>query len=207
MADSIEHMLDRVSASPVLWNGLRRLAENNFAGEKALIEQVLAPFAQESTHRFLDLGCGTGELSPCFPARQYVGVDIAPGYIRFAHQHYPAHFAVMSGTNLAFPAHCFDSALILGVLHHLNDDLAWTMMHELERVLRPDALVLVMEDIPPPDRRNPAGHVLHWLDRGGFIRSDAEYVDLFGAGFTLVQRSTMRSGICDYGVYVLRRCN
>ncbi len=50
----------------------------------------------------------------------------------------------------------------------------------------------------------PAGKAMHWLDRGGFIRSDADYRVLFG-GFTVTRSYTIRSGICDYGVYVLRR--
>jgi hypothetical protein len=61
-----------------------------------------------------------------------------------------------------------------------------------------------MEDIPPPDPWNIAGHAMHWLDRGGNIRSDADYRALFG-GFGVERSYQMRSGICDYGVYVLRR--
>jgi hypothetical protein len=46
---------------------------------------------------------------------------------------------------------------------------------------------------------------MHWLDRGGHIRSEHAYRALFGAGFALLRTYHMRSGICDYGVYVLRR--
>jgi hypothetical protein len=100
----------------------------------------------------------------------------------------------------------FDAALVLGVLHHLPDEIVRAAMQELQRVLKPGATVLVMEDIPPPDPWNIAGHAMHWLDRGGHIRSEADYRALFGAGFAVRRTCHMRSGICDYGVYVLERC-
>jgi hypothetical protein len=46
---------------------------------------------------------------------------------------------------------------------------------------------------------------MHWLDRGGFIRSDADYRALLAPYFAVQRSSTMRSGICDYAVYVLER--
>jgi hypothetical protein len=62
-----------------------------------------------------------------------------------------------------------------------------------------------MEDIPPPDAWNVAGHAMHWLDRGGFIRGDADYRALLKDGFSIVKSYLTRSGICDYQVYVLQR--
>ena len=67
------------------------------------------------------------------------------------------------------------------------------------------ATLLVMEDIPPPDAWNLAGRMMHWLDRGGFIRTAAEYRALLGPHLAACRTSTMRSGICDYEVYVLER--
>jgi SAM-dependent methyltransferase len=154
---------------------------------------------------FLDFGCGTGEFAPCFPASHYVGIDIAAAYIRFAAHTYAGRFLVSSGDALALPDQGFDAALVLGVLHHLPDTLVADAMRELHRVLRPGAVALVMEDVPPPDAWNVAGHAMHWLDRGGYIRSEAHYRALFGAGFAVQRTYHMRSGICDYGVYVLRR--
>ena len=98
-----------------------------------------------------------------------------------------------------------DAALVLGVLHHLPDDIAAAAMRELARVLKPGATALVIEDIPPPDGANLPGHLMHWLDRGGYIRDEAAYRALFGAQFSVERTYPMRSGICDYSVYVLHR--
>jgi SAM-dependent methyltransferase len=204
MTSPIEQTLDRLSAAPRLWNTLRWVVEAGFSGERLAIARELRPWDGDS-RRFLDLGCGTGEFAGEFPAARYVGIDPSTGYLRFAAQNRPGSYIASSGEGLALADGSFDAALVCGVLHHLPDALARTAMGELARVLRPGATVLVMEDIPPPDGENPAGHLMHALDRGGYIRSDRDYVDLFGDGFAITRHYCMRSGICDYSVYVLER--
>lgn len=201
----IETLLTRISQIPHLWNVLRRIVEDGFRGEKAVIERELAPWCDVGQREFLDLGCGTGEFAPCFPPEHYVGVDLSPDYLRFAGGAYRGSFVASDGACLPLASHRFDAALVLGVLHHVPDEVAHLIVGELYRVLRPGAVALVMEDIPPPDVWNVAGHLMHWLDRGGYIRDEAAYRAFFGDGFEVVGISTMRSGICDYGVYVLRR--
>ena len=91
------------------------------------------------------------------------------------------------------------------VMKVLPDAVAQAAMSELARVLKPGATALVIEDVPPPDPWNVLGHAMHALDRGGHIRGEAEYRSIFGSEFEIERSYHMRSGICDYGVYVLRR--
>ena len=200
----IERALDSVSAAPRLWNSLRWVVEAGFQGERAVIARELRPWAGD-TRRFLDFGCGTGEFAGEFPAGRYVGSDLSLGYLRFAGRHRPGSYVASAGEALAFADASFDAALVLGVLHHLPDGVAHAAMAELARVLRPEATVLVMEDIPPPEGENPAGHLMHAIDRGGHIRDEAAYQAIFGVDFAVERSYSMRSGICDYAVYVLRR--
>ncbi|PDW04098.1 class I SAM-dependent methyltransferase [Candidatus Viridilinea mediisalina] len=199
-----DNLLDQISAAPRLWNGLRWLAEAGYGGERLAIARELRPWAGDQ-RRFLDLGCGTGAFASEFPPERYVGADPARGYLRFAGRHRPGRYLVSTGQQLALADTSFDAALICGVLHHLADGSAQALMGELARVLRPEATVLVMEDIPPPSGTNPAGHLMHQLDRGGYIRSDADYLALFGGWFQVIDHYQIRSGICDYAVYVLSR--
>jgi SAM-dependent methyltransferase len=201
----IQNILDRLSENPQAWNILRRVVENNFRGEKEVIACELDPWHDAGRRMFLDFGCGTGEFAPCFPAACYTGVDIAGRYVRFAQRAYAGQFAVMSGAALGLAAARFDAALVIGVLHHMDDNLARATAAELHRALKPGATLLVMEDIPPPDAWNVAGHAMHWLDRGGFIRGDADYRALLAPYFVARRSYVMRSGICDYAVYVLER--
>ncbi len=204
MTSPIDGALDQLSAAPRLWNTLRWVVEAGFSGERLAIARELRPWAGDS-RRFLDFGCGTGEFATEFPADRYVGIDVSIGYLRFAARNRPGSYVASSGEGLALADASFDAALICGVLHHLPDAVARAAMGELARVLRPGATVLVMEDIPPPAGENPAGHLMHTIDRGGHIRGDHDYVDLFGDLFTLTNNYSIRSGICDYAVYVLER--
>lgn len=203
-ATAVEQALDRVSAAPRLWNALRWVVEAGFHGERAVIARELRPWAGDA-RRFLDFGCGTGAFAAEFPAGRYVGFDPSLGYLRFAARHRPGSYLAGAGEALPFAAGSFDAALVLGVLHHLPDAVARPAMAELARVLRPGGVALVMEDTPPPDGQNPAGHLMHAIDRGGHIRDEAAYRAVFGPDFAVEQAYPMRSGVCDYAVYVLRR--
>lgn len=199
-----ENLLDRMSAAPRLWNALRWLVEAGFVGERAAIARELRPWAGDA-RRFLDLGCGTGEFAGEFPPGRYVGIDPSTTYLRFAARNRPGSYLASLGEALPFADGSFDAALVVGVLHHLPDGLARAAMAELARVLTPGATALVMEDIPPPGGGNPGGQLMHALDRGGHIRSETEYRAIFGPRLAVERVSTMRSGVCDYAVYVLRR--
>lgn len=205
MNDMLQKPLDELSKNPQTWNALRYVVEAGFHGEKAVIERELQPWRDVGQRLFLDFGCGTGEFAACFPPHHYVGVDLATHYVRFAQAARTGSYGVMDGAALALQSAQFDAALVLGVFHHLPDALVQESVAELSRVLKPGATLLVMEDIAPPDVWNVAGHAMHWLDRGGFIRSDDAYRILLHPYFMLQKTYTMRSGICDYAVYVLER--
>ncbi len=197
-------VLDRLSRSPAVWNGLRWLAEAGFHGEHAVIARELGPVLHPGT-RLLDLGCGTGQFRGRAGAARYVGVDLEPAYLRWAVAHRGPTFARMDGRALGFPAAAFDAALVVGLLHHLEDGEAAAVVAELARVLAPGAPALVMEDVPPPTRWNVPGRLMHALDRGDHIRAEDGYRALFAPAFAVERAYPMRSGICDYTVLGLRR--
>lgn len=197
-------LLDRLSAMPRVWMALRWFVEDGFRGEKQAISQELEPWRGVGQRQFLDFGCGTGAFAECFPAASYTGFDLAGHYIRFAGKNRKGRFTIMSGDALGLAGEYFDAALVLGVFHHLPDQLARGAAAELFRVMKPGARLLVIEDVYPPWWNLP-GHMMHWIDRGDHIRSDADYRALFQPYFELKRAYPMRSGICDYGVYVLER--
>jgi SAM-dependent methyltransferase len=200
-----QQALDRISENPQVWNILRRVVEDGFRGEKAVIARELDPWRDAGRREFLDFGCGTGEFAPCFPPEHYTGVDLARYYVRFAGRTYAGRFAVTSGAAIGLDDGRFHAALVLGVFHHMPDALVRASVAELHRVSRPGATLLVMEDIPPSDPWNIAGRLMHWIDRGGHIRTDAEYRALLEPLFVVRRHYPIRSGICDYEVYVLER--
>lgn len=203
----LQTLLNKISAHPGLWGFLRRVVEDGFDAEKDVIARELQPWRDAGQRRFLDFGCGTGEFSICFPPESYIGVDIARHYIHYAGRRRPGRYAVMSGAGLGFASGSFDGGLVLGVFHHLPDDLVRAAIADLHRVLRPGATLLVMEDIPSPRPWNVLGHLMHWLDRGDYIREDEAYRTLMAPYFALRRQYHIKSGICDLAVYVLDRAD
>lgn len=201
----VQQLLDSVARQPVIWNTFRAVAEFGFNADYALIEEVLQPLSGDPTRRFLDFGCGTGQFAPCFPADRYVGFDIAPHYVRYARRRHQRDVCVMNGGAVAFQDGSFDAALIMGVFHHLDDDTVVACVQELHRVLRPQSVVLMVEDIPAQNRWNLLGRAMHWLDRGDNIRSVSHYQRLLEPHFAIERSTTILSGICDLAVYVLKR--
>lgn len=199
----IQQTLDTLARRPRLWNALRWLAEMGHVQHHRAIAATLAPH-RDGGRRFLDFGCGTGHFAHSFPADRYVGFDLTRHYVAFAHHNRQGAFAVMDGSAVALVNGSFDGALVLGVLHHLPNDVAQQCIAELSRVLKPGSILLVIEDVPPTWWNLP-GHIMHWVDRGGHIRSDADYHRLWSPWFMLRHHYRMRSRICDYGVYVLER--
>lgn len=63
----------------------------------------------------------------------------------------------------------------------------------------------MLEDIPTQNPLNLLGRAMHWLDRGDNIRSDAHYQRLMAPYFQIERSTTILSGICDLGVYVMSR--
>jgi SAM-dependent methyltransferase len=201
----LQRLLTSLAKNPRLWGFLRRVVEDGFHAEKDVIARELIPSTGVDCPAFLDFGCGTGEFAECFPPGSYIGFDIAPHYVHFAGRNRPGHYALMSGGALGFASGHFDGALVLGVFHHLPDDLVCASVAELHRVLRPGARLLVMEDIPSPRPWNILGHLMHWLDRGDHIRDDEQYRALLAPHFAIRGSYTLKSGICDLAVYVLDR--
>ncbi len=195
----VQQLIDKMAAYPPLFIFLRRILENDFVGEKAVIRRELP-----INGRTLDVGCGTGELSPLFENRGYVGIDISPAYIGFAQKKYPAAFKVMDATRLDFTDSSFDNALIVGVLHHMDDETAHAVLRELHRILTPDGRLLVLEDVLLP-QTHPVGRLIHRLDKGDHIRRRQDYRRLFQPRFSVQKEYLMRSGVCDYAVFLLNK--
>ena len=119
--------------------------------------------------RLLDVGCGSG-MGAGLTTGTYVGVDMEMSYLRFAHDRLrgrPTHaFARMSAMQLAFGDGAFDKAMMLNLVHHLDEDILDRFLQELTRVVRKQVFILDHA----PDRDNAVSGWLLSLDRGANIR-------------------------------------
>ena len=119
--------------------------------------------------RLLDVGCGSG-MGAGLTSGTYIGVDAEMSYLRFASgrlQNRPTHsFACMSAKQLAFDDGAFDKAMMLNLVHHLDEATLDDFLRELKRVVRKKVYILDHA----PDRDNAVSGWLLSLDRGEHIR-------------------------------------
>src|SRR5205085_7730767 len=110
---------------------------------------------------------------------------------------------VMDAGALSWPDVTFDHLLVTGVLHHLSDAEARRILAEMRRVLRSGGRALVMEDTAVGFKLNLLGALVHLADEGSFIRRSDQYAALFTRHFQVRRHYQIRSGVCDYEVFVL----
>ena len=120
----------------------------------------------------LDVGCGSGRLT--LAAQKWVGltgaargIDASPEMIAVAQKNavrarLAVKFEVGLVESLSFPDNTFDVVLNRLMLHHLPGDLKARGLAEMQRVLKPGGLCLVVDFEPPTSpflRRIVANHM------------------------------------------------
>lgn len=167
--------------SSAVYNLWQRIAGSRHF-KKKLVEELLS---LTPDMRMLDIGCGTGEIldfiSPGLNL-EYVGTDISPEYISRASSRYSGRgtFLCQDATAPLEHQDYFDLALLLGLLHHLNDQTCIGALSRAVEALKPGGMLRIIE----PLRRPSAGlleRVLMAHDRGQYVRTLDEYISLMRA--------------------------
>jgi SAM-dependent methyltransferase len=145
---------------------------------RRLVDDVVQP---EPGMRVLDLGCGNGRLVPYLNGASYVGLDSNPSYVHAATSKWGSEstrFVVADLVRLAdVEIESVDAVVLLGVLHHLPDDVASAALQGAAELLAPGGRVITMDPCFEPTQRSIA-RVLMALDRGRYVRHPADYLRL-----------------------------
>jgi len=127
--------------------------------------------------RLLDIGCGSG-MGAGLTRGMYVGIDTEMTYLRFAHARLrdsSRHsFLAMSAVELGFRDGAFDKAMLLNVVHHLDDAMVDRFLGHVTRVVRQRIFILDHD----PERDNAVSGWLVKHDRGAHMRKCADLAAL-----------------------------
>lgn len=198
----IRALADRLAGNPACFHYLRKLPELNYRATKSRVREVRRRLGRP---RVLDVGCGTGEFARLFEAARYVGVDIEPGYVRYASRRNPGYRFECSDV-LAWPGdgEPFDLAMVNGVLHHLDDATARSVLVAAATQLRLGGTLLVIEDVQLGDP-GFLTRLVHALDQGRFIRGHEDWTRLVSSVLPIQETQCFRSGLCPYQMMVCRK--
>src|SRR5215467_12090335 len=128
--------------------------------------------------RILDIGCGFGaSVHYLAGARNYVGVDISAEYIAAARRRFGNRGTFICSAIEDVEAAsigAFDLAISFGVIHHLDDSGARSMLRLASEVVRRGGR-LVTIDPCHVSQPSPLARLLVKNDRGRFIRDREGY--------------------------------
>ena len=116
-----------------------RVTRRYLIGARSLHDRVASKLLEAGATRVLDIGCGEGALHDALPraARlRLVGLDASAALLR-AH---PRPKVQADARLLPFRAETFDAAVMVNMLHHLDDPMA--ALKEARRVLAPGGVLL-----------------------------------------------------------------
>jgi len=136
--------------------------------------------------RVLDIGCGPGALLRCLPeATAYIGFDRNEAYIERAKRAYGGRGEFICDDVGNFASHELapvDVAVAIGILHHLDDELAPHLLGCIATALRPGGRLITVDPCYHP-RQSPIQRLIVSNDRGMHVRPFDRYVELCGAEF------------------------
>jgi cyclopropane fatty-acyl-phospholipid synthase-like methyltransferase len=195
--------LRRTLANVHLYIGLQKGLGTDRVRHRCLREAELRP-----GDSILDIGCGPAYYLDRLPAGvRYHGFDTSEPYLAYAGRRFGDqavfHHGRLTADGLdALPR--FDTVLLFGLLHHLNDEDCASLLDLTAVALVPGGRVISVD----PAVHDGQGRVSRWLavnDRGEHVRSPEAYDKLaaqsFGHITSAIWNDVMR---VPYSQYVMK---
>ena len=138
--------------------------------------------------RVLDVGCGPAYYVKRLGHVDYIGFDTDARYIAEARQRFPAarFFCEEFGPKHAAELGPFDAVMLMGLLHHLEDDHADGLLGLCARSLRPGGRVVSLDPALFAGQ-SALSRFLSKNDRGDHVRTSPGYDRLAGRHFASVE--------------------
>ena len=168
-------------AVPALFDAYQAAVGANRA-KTIFVDEWVRP---EPGMRLLDIGCGTGAVVPFLPADcELVGIDVSELYIKAAQRRF-GHRGIFLLGDASDPesdfGEDFDVAYAFGVLHHIPDALARSLIEGAMRRLKPGGRLVTIDPTLLDTGQGAVSRFIVSSDRGEHIRTPDEVAALFGS--------------------------
>jgi 2-polyprenyl-3-methyl-5-hydroxy-6-metoxy-1,4-benzoquinol methylase len=148
----------------------------------------------KSDMKILDIGCGPGHIFSYLPEGvNYTGFDIDQKYIEYATKTYGAKAKFYCRIFDEVAAEEFSGADIVmlnGVLHHMDDSIANSVLKAAHLALKPGGVIFTLDGCYAENQQWVAKKLLD-ADRGEYVRDQRSYEhllkDVFGNKKSIVR--------------------
>jgi SAM-dependent methyltransferase len=169
------------------------------------VKEYIRPIAGD---KVLDIGCGVGDILKYLPNCEYSGFDMNRRYIKTAKKRFGnlGIFVCEKLTKeLCREFSDFDIALATGILHHLNDHEALELFELARAVLKPDGRLLTFDGCYFEGQSWFERFILS-KDRGKYVRTKEEYLDLASMVFPKIKISILNNLIRIPYTHIIMEC-
>ena len=173
---------------PRLYN-LRFLVAGN---QKLTRDYITKYYRYFNCHSVIDIGCGTGDFTPLFSKKEYLGIDINPRYIAYAQKHYSYRFICHNVIDYDFKNYKFDASLFISTFHHLSDTQSKIILKKTSIITRK---IIIIIDLNP--ETSLIKKFLIRLDRGNYVRTTKEKIALLSPYGKIIHVSHFSSGLAS----------
>lgn len=172
--------------SPQLYVAFQRLI-----GGARMRSVCIGKLAPKEGERILDIGCGPAYYLPEMPRVDYHGFDTDAVYIEHARARFGRlgtfYCETFSAEHAARLGH-FDGVLLMGLLHHLDDDACTALLRLVASVLKPEGRAIAL-DTTLHDGQNRLDRWMAVRDRGAHVRRPEAFETLARTWFGSVEGS------------------
>lgn len=176
------------------WPAAYRIAQNVLGAGRTrdcIVKEILSIKPGE---RVLDIGCGPADILDYLPLVDYVGIDYSESYIEAAKRRFGTKgvFIATDVKNLLeIKRDGFDLVFAIGLLHHLDDTSALTLLRDVRGCLKPGGRFVALDPLIETPQ-NPIARFLARMDRGAFVRTLDGYQALASPSFSNVRATAKR---------------
>lgn len=114
----------------------------------------------------LDLCCGTGRQAHLIAGEhdRIYGLDMDFSMLFHAQKKYPGVYWVRGDAGqIPFKNDAYKGVILSFALHEKTEELRLEILREVQRILSPEGLVIILDYENPWDRRSRIGSVFNWL--------------------------------------------
>ncbi len=185
---NLRRLKDRFLAIPWVYNTLRPIVAGGID-----IGRLVSFCRLDATDRVFDFGCGTAQPLEFVRCNRYLGVDLDPLALKKASRFSSDSVRFVAGD--AWDSDCRELrptvVLMIGVVHHLSDDVFHAIVRRVREAAGPGIPRLVTIDVTY-FRGRFLNNLLSSLDRGRHVRKPEDYERLFrAAGLQIVSREVL----------------